>query len=365
MMPRFASPDLRPAPDGPLMPLRLPGSLPLATLLLFAMAASCSSAGTSGSTRTAPAPDPGPIVPPAWSALIGDYGMGGDTLSLLEAGGRLQLRAWQGTTRALRPASDSTLVADDGTTVLVQRTPGGPAAALAMGGRVYTRFAWGPAEGNVFRITPRREVEALRRESLAATPPVETGAFRPADLVELAPLDPIIKLDIRYAGTDNFMGVPLYSSARAFLQRPAAEGLARAHRKLRSQGFGLLIHDGYRPWYVTRMFWEATPDSLRVFVADPSQGSRHNRGCAVDLTLYDLATGRPVEMPGVYDEMSPRSYPTYPGGTTRQRALREILRAAMEAEGFAVYEAEWWHFDYQDWRSYRIGNQTFEELTRR
>jgi D-alanyl-D-alanine dipeptidase len=256
-------------------------------------------------------------------------------------------------------------MADDGTTVLVRRTKGGQAAGLAMGGRTYTRFAWGPAEGNIFRITPRRDVEVLRRESLAATPPVEAGEFRPADLVELATLDPTIKLDVRYAGIDNFMGVPLYSSARAFLQRPAAEGLARAHRKLRSQGFGLLIHDGYRPWYVTRVFWEATPDSLRVFVADPSKGSRHNRGCAVDLTLYDLATGKPVEMPGVYDEMSPRSYPTYPGGTSRQRTLREILRKAMEAEGFAVYEAEWWHFDYQDWREYRIGNQTFEELTRR
>jgi len=305
------------------------------------------------------------MVPPVWQRQIGDYGLGGDTLSLLESGGQLRLRNWHGTTQILRSTNDSTLVADDGTTVLVRRSSGGQASGLAVGGRTYARFAWGPGEGNIFRITPRRDVEALRRESLAATPPVEAGDFRPSDLVELALLDPTIKLDVRYAGTDNFMGVPLYSSARAFLQRPAAEGLARAHRKLRSQGFGLLIHDGYRPWYVTRMFWEATPDSLRVFVADPSRGSRHNRGCAVDLTLYDLATGRPVEMPGVYDEMSPRSYPDYPGGTTRQRALREILREAMEAEGFAVYEAEWWHFDYKDWREYRIGNQTFEELRKR
>ena len=83
----------------------------------------------------------------------------------------------------------------------------------------------------------------------------------------------------------------------------------------------------------------------------------------MDLTLFDLATGRPVEMVGGYDEFSPRSYPDYPGGTTLQRWYRELLRDAMEAEGFTVYEAEWWHFDYRDWREYPILNQTFEELT--
>ena len=110
------------------------------------------------------------------------------------------------------------------------------------------------------------------------------------------------------------------------------------------------------------MFWDGTPEANHIFVADPSRGSRHNRGCAVDLTMYDLATGRPVRMTGGYDEMSDRSYPDYPGGTSRQRELREILRAAMEAEGFLVYEAEWWHFDYKDWREYRIGNQRFEAI---
>ena len=115
---------------------------------------------------------------------------------------------------------------------------------------------------------------------------------------------------------------------------------------------------------IVRQLETATPDSLRLFVADPSQGSRHNRGAAVDLTLYDRSTGQPVEMPGVYDEFSPRSFPHYPGGTSRQRWHRELLRQAMEVEGFAVYPAEWWHFDYGDWRRFRIGNSTFEELGR-
>ncbi len=68
-------------------------------------------------------------------------------------------------------------------------------------------------------------------------------------------------------------------------------------------------------------------------------------------------------MPGVYDEFSDRSYPFYPGGTSLQHWYRDFLRHEMEAQGFRVYEAEWWHFDYQDWRAYPIGNKTFEELS--
>jgi D-alanyl-D-alanine dipeptidase len=218
-------------------------------------------------------------------------------------------------------------------------------------------------ESAVFRIQPVRPIPVLRREALAAVPPREAGEFRPSDLVELTRLDSNIRLDIRYASTRNFLGTPVYTQARAFLQRPAAEALVRAHRTLQGLGYGLLIHDGYRPWYVTRIFWEATPPAQHEFVADPAQGSRHNRGCAVDLTLYDRKTGQPVEMPGGYDEFSHRSYPDYPGGTSRQRWYRDLLRRVMEAEGFTVFPAEWWHFDCKDWRSYRIGNVSFEGIS--
>jgi len=214
----------------------------------------------------------------------------------------------------------------------------------------------------VFRVEPLRPVAELRRDALAATPPVEQGDFRPSDLVELAALDPTIHLDIRYATKNNFLGEPLYSEARAFLQRPAAEALLRAHHMLAAEGYGLLIHDGYRPWYVTKMFWDATPPDKHVFVADPGQGSRHNRGCAVDLTLYDLKTGKAVQMPSLYDEMSTRAYADYAGGTAEQRRLRALLRGAMEAQGFTVYPQEWWHFDYRDWQSYAVQNARFEDL---
>jgi D-alanyl-D-alanine dipeptidase len=214
----------------------------------------------------------------------------------------------------------------------------------------------------VFRITPVRPVAELRAEALRATPPEEIGPFRPAELIEIVTLDSTIHLDIRYATPNNFLSTPLYSQPRAFLQRPAAEAVVRIHRALKPLGYGLLIHDAYRPWYITKIFWEATPPSQHDFVANPATGSRHNRGCAVDLTLYLLKNGQPVSMPSLYDEFSPRAEPSYTGGTAEQTRLRELLRRAMEAEGFAVYSHEWWHFDYKDWREYGIGNTKFEDL---
>ncbi|HLQ37188.1 MAG TPA: M15 family metallopeptidase, partial [Planctomycetota bacterium] len=159
---------------------------------------------------------------------------------------------------------------------------------------------------------------------------------------------------VRYATTDNFLGTAVYEAPVAKMQRPAAEAVVAAHRALAAQGLGLLIHDAYRPWSVTKVFWEATPPALRQFVADPAQGSRHNRGCAVDLTLFELRTGEPVPMPSGYDEFTVRAYPDYPGGTTQQRWYRQRLRQAMAAAGFTVYEHEWWHFDFRDWQQYPV-----------
>jgi zinc D-Ala-D-Ala dipeptidase len=195
---------------------------------------------------------------------------------------------------------------------------------------------------------------ATAQTQTPAQPPQETGPFRPPALVELRKLDRTLKLDVRYATAHNFLGRPVYTEARAFLQKPAADALVRVSKQLRKQGYGLVVFDGYRPWSVTKIFWDATPADKKEFVADPAKGSRHNRGCAVDLTLYDLKTGREVEMPSDYDEMTERAYANYPGGTAEQRRLRELLRAAMEAEGFAVYAQEWWHYDYKDWRAYAI-----------
>lgn len=205
-----------------------------------------------------------------------------------------------------------------------------------------------------FHIEPVHTKAELHALADAASPPPPAPDALPFDLVELRDLDPTIRYDIRYASDNNFMGFPLYDEARARMQRPAAEAVVRAHQELKKLGYGIVVHDAWRPWRITKMFWDATPKAQHTFVADPSKGSRHNRGCAIDLSLYDLATGETVQMPSGYDEFTERAYPYWPGGTSRARALRDTLRHAMEDQGFTVYEAEWWHFDFEDWQRYPV-----------
>jgi zinc D-Ala-D-Ala dipeptidase len=193
-------------------------------------------------------------------------------------------------------------------------------------------------------------------------PPIEAGPFLKTDLVELIKLEPRLKLDIKYATANNFTGRQVYTQARAFLQRPAAKALLRAHKKARKLGYGFIIFDGYRPWDVTRLFREVTPPHLHSFVANPMKGSKHNRGCAVDMSLFDLKTGQEVQMPTPYDDFTDKADPDYAGGTQEQRQARDLLRRLMEAEGFTVDGGEWWHFDYKDWRKYAIGNMPFERM---
>ena len=301
-----------------------------------------------------------------WAGLIGEYGWDLGKFYVLEDEGELKILSGWFDFETLRPKSaDIFELAASGPhgalTVTFQRDSSQAVTGLAMGRVIYRRRPFdGP--GEFFHITPVKPVDVLRKEALGEKPPAESGSFRKPELVQLNQLDATIKLDIRYATSRNFLSSPLYLEARAYMQRPAAEAVARASQKLHALGYGLLIHDSYRPWYVTKMFWDGTPVVDHGFVANPAKGSKHNRGCAVDLTLYNLKTGEPIRMTGGYDEMSERSYPFYPGGTARERWHRDLLRHAMEAEGFTVNESEWWHFDYKDWAQYPILNLTFEEL---
>lgn len=327
-------------------------------------------AETAGSSLT---PGPKPADAPAeWKQLVGIYEYNSykqPTLTMIffEEGQHLfmQPQGHSEKPEEIHEAGGNVLISGpDGRTYLFgeQRDKSGSVASFSYLVEHFIRADAGADPEHFYHVTPTKPLEELRSAALAAKPPEEPAHFRKPDLVELITLDPAIHLDIRYAHDDNFLGTPLYTQARAFLQRPAAGALLRVLRKLQPLGYGLLIHDGYRPWYITKVFWDATPPAGHDFVADPKKGSKHNRGCAVDLTLYDLTTGNEVEMPGLYDEMSPRSYPTFPGGTSLQRWNRELLRRAMESEGFTVNEYEWWHFDYKDWKFYPLLNVPFEKL---
>lgn len=193
---------------------------------------------------------------------------------------------------------------------------------------------------------------------LSAPAPAQTS-----DLVELVRIDPSLRLDIRYATANNFLGFPVYPEPRAFLQRDAAEAIKAANAELRQQGLGLLILDAYRPHHVTRLMWERTPESKRAYVADPAQGSRHNRGAAVDLTLVDLATGKPLKMPSMYDDFSKRAHHDFQGASPEALANRARLKKLMEKHGFQALSNEWWHYDFRGWEKYPISDQSFKELT--
>lgn len=301
---------------------------------------------------TVPAAAPADLLP-----YLGEYGWDHNVLIVYEDHGRLAVLIEWVVRDVPEPRQRDQFVFPPGMyggDQLRFEMDGGKAIAAVVGG---ARFLRRPDPDPQFRITPTADVKVLAAAARKASPPPQPAGLRPFELVDLATLDASLRFDIRYAGTDNFLGTQVYDRPVARMQRPAAMALLAVQRDLAAQGLGLVVFDAYRPWFVTKVFAEATPAEMQHFVADPRQGSRHNRGCAVDLTLCDLATGEVMEMPSGYDEFTARAYPDYPGGTSRQRHFREVLRAAMERHGFTVYEHEWWHFDHEDWREYGIGNE--------
>lgn len=210
--------------------------------------------------------------------------------------------------------------------------------------------------------SPPAASPTIAAEAPTVKPTPRTDKKSEKGLVELTKLDPSIKLDIRYATKNNFVGKVIYDEARAFLQSPAADALVRIQRTLTKQGVGLVIFDGYRPLSATKIFWEVTPASKKKYVANPSKGSRHNRGCAVDLGLFDLKSGENLEMPTDFDDFTERASIGYNGATKQQKRNREILRGAMESDGFKVYPAEWWHYDFQQCPESRILDIRFSEI---
>lgn len=292
-------------------------------------------------------PPPSPDV----ARLIGFYGRGARRLTVFEDGGVLFAEG-PGFSRAPFGPPRNGLRQAGGARGLTLDARSQPAVV-----RIWDEaLAWRDLDAEAAAIPPAAASNPAVRDRASGAPPTEPGPFEPDDLVDVTLVDPDLRLDIRYATTNNFMGVALYDRPLACLQRPAAEALARAHASLRAQGFGLVVFDAYRPWSVTRLFWQAIDPRWRAYVADPAVGSKHNRGCAVDVTLCDLATGAQADMPSRYDEASPRAHADFAGGSSRQRWLREALRAAMADAGFSVEPLEWWHFDFHAWRDYRLND---------
>jgi zinc D-Ala-D-Ala dipeptidase len=180
------------------------------------------------------------------------------------------------------------------------------------------------------------------------------------ELIDLEKFVPGLVLDIRYATTNNFTGEKIYDVAKAYARKPVAEALLKIQTELKQQNLGIKIFDAYRPYKATVKFYEVYKDT--TYVASPYRGSRHNRGCALDLTVIDLTTGEELPMPTGYDSFKKEAWPSTPVKDPVIRKNRELLIAAMEKHGFKVNGSEWWHFDFIGWKNYEVMDIDFSEL---
>jgi D-alanyl-D-alanine dipeptidase len=180
------------------------------------------------------------------------------------------------------------------------------------------------------------------------------------ELIEIKKAIPTVVLDIRYATKNNFMGQVMYKQARAFARKPVVEQLKKIQAILKDKGYGLKIFDAYRPYAITLAFYEKASD--KNFVANPERGSKHNRGCAIDLTIIDLKTGKDVPMPTPYDSFAPEAAARFEKLPANIIKNRDFLIATMQANGFKVIPNEWWHFDFNNWQDYGLMDIPFGKL---
>lgn len=290
-----------------------------------------------------------PFLPADLAALIGQYGRPDSLLDIFEDGGSLWVEG---------PAQPAAIIKRVGPTGFVDTASGrqltfaADGASLNLEGTSLCRCDVGAERIALFQHSLDRHAAIARQSSARAI----------EDLVLLAGVVPGVRLDIRYATADNFMGFPVYDRAAAYARPAVAAALAQVQATLATQDYGLVIHDAYRPWSVTKLFWDVVPPEYRAFVADPATGSKHNRGCAIDLALCDARTGELLAMPSRYDEPTVRARSDYRGGASRARWHRDLLRRAMEASGFVVQPDEWWHFDFETWHDYPVEDVSFAML---
>ena len=309
-----------------------------------------------------------PDAPKDVKHILGFYYGNGENILIRENGGRLELlyrfsmqdKAF-GSSNIYPLAKehfDSYTLNEAGpmtsseSTVRFERDPDGYGISCRVGGHVYSRAFVGTTTGERgkelrFPTHSAEEWEQLRAQAAAAPMPAELAAGQQVELVDASTVAGL-KIDSRYGQADNCFGAPLYTSEKLFVGKEAAAALAKVQQHLAAYGYGLVLWDAYRPWSVSKLANLALPAESKDMLEDPeTKGSAHNTGNAVDVSLYDLATGEQLEMISGFDEPSFRQFASYAGGTSRQRYLRDLLREAMELYGFKGIEMEWWHFDYQ------------------
>jgi D-alanyl-D-alanine dipeptidase len=206
--------------------------------------------------------------------------------------------------------------------------------------------------------------EAQNKYGLKATTYTEYQASVKAnpekELVDLEKIIPDMVMDIRYATTNNFMKEKIYTLSKAYARKPVAEALKRAQLEFNKMGLGIIMYDAYRPYKATVKFYELYRDT--TYVASPYRGSRHNRGCALDMSIVDLKTKKELKMPTEFDSFKKEAWPSTPIADPEARKNRELIIKVMKNNGFKVNSSEWWHFDFIGWQKYEVMDIDFDEL---
>ena len=225
-----------------------------------------------------------------------------------------------------------------------ERDAEGNGIVCKIGGKRFARNFF-PGEGNkVFRLEANADYLSLKEAAPKAAMPAKLQQGQAAKLVRIRSVIPNVKFDLRYAGEDNIFGVSLYNTSEAFAEAETVAALKKAADRLAAQGYGLIVWEGYRPWYVSKLASDLLPKDKKDMLPGPDKGEDRNTGRTVDVSLYNLANGEAVQMISDFDEVSVRQFPAFAGGTERQRSLRDMLAGVMKECGFTKGKEEWWHF---------------------
>lgn len=315
--------------------------------------------------------------------ILGFYYGNGENILIRENGGRLELLyRFANSDKSFAGANiypltkehfDSYILKETGPMsnteagVHFERDQDGYGIACRVGGHTYSRYFLGQGVGEraqEFRFPPQTE-EAWAGMRLIATQAMMPSSLSVGEQVNLVDVEQIpgIIIDSRYATTKNCFGTPLYTSQKLYIGEQAAIALGKVQQMLSTYGYGLVLWDAYRPWSISKLAHLALPEKQKGMLEDPeTKGSAHNTGNAVDVSLYNLETGLEEEMISGFDEPTFRQFTSYPGGTSRQRYLRDLLRQIMELNGFTGIEMEWWHYDYMPSNNWAHLNIQLESL---
>lgn len=233
--------------------------------------------------------------------------------------------------------------------VKFERDNEGNGILVKIGGKRFSRDFFPGQGGKALRIEENASYESLKTAAASAGMPPALQKGEALPLVNLQQTVPATRLDLRYATANNIFGKPLYDDGtRAYIASPAGEALKKVAAELAVHGYGLVIWEAYRPWSISKLASDLLPAKQKGMLPLPDKGEDRNTGLAVDVSLYTLADGLPVDMISDFDEVSVRQMPEYPGGTQIQREQRDLLAAVMKKAGFIQGKEEWWHFTLGD-----------------